>query len=81
MLSDPSVIRFSKYYLDSFKDGIPQANNCKTQYRNDNFFYVPIAIVMVLLDIYTTPLFGSAKTKFSDNCHHTQNAISLGIFW
>ena len=55
VLSDPPVIRFFKYYLDSFKDGIPPANNCKTQYCNDNFFYVPVTIVMVLLAIFTPP--------------------------
>ena len=85
VLSDPSVIRSSKYYLDSFKDGIPPANNCKTQYRNDNFFYVPIALVMVLLDIFPCPL-RFCKNKVSRKmpphakCHFTRNFLVILYF-
>ena len=36
---------------------------------------------MVLLDIFTLPSPVLWKTKFSERCLHTQNAISLGIVW
>ncbi len=54
----------------------PPANYCQIQYRNDNFFYVPIALVMVLLDIF--PLPSPVLQKVATT---SKNAISLGIFW